>query len=208
MSVGSRSHAFSLFLRVRRHQEAALEAIRRQMEAASSVQGFVVQFALAGGTGSGHTAAVAEALADESSKLVLVTTTLHAEGQSEVFVEPYNSVLAWAKLHPVVSVDTLISNDVLASTCRRLGDASPCRTHAAPNALLAQVMSTTTQSMRHDGALMVDLAEIQTSLVWCLRRRFTPSSVFSSLRPGAVSCGALRLLVVQSTSPAYHDQCQ
>jgi len=83
---------------------------------------------------------------------------------STAVVEPYNAVLTTHSLLEFTDVDFVFDNEAIYDICNRNLDlVSP--TYRNLNALIAQVVSSLTASLRFAGDLNVDLNEFQVNLV-------------------------------------------
>jgi tubulin alpha len=79
-------------------------------------------------------------------------------------VEPYNAVLSIHTLLEYMDVNASLDNEAIYDICKRHLDLeSP--TYSNLNRLIAQCVSSLTTSLRFDGALNVDINELQTNLV-------------------------------------------
>jgi len=79
-------------------------------------------------------------------------------------VEPYNSVLSTHALLEHADVSLMLDNEALYDICKNsLGIPQPSYTRI--NRIIAQVISSTTASIRFQGSLNVDINEFQVNLV-------------------------------------------
>lgn len=145
--------------------DTVLNQIRKQVEKFSNFQGFMVFNSYGGGTGSGFTALLLDRLmADYAKALQLQFCVYPAPMISTAVVEPYNSVLTTHSTLEHSSVSFLFDNEALYDIChKRLGVGYPGYTNL--NRVLAQVVASTTASLRFTGSMNVDLNEFQTNLV-------------------------------------------
>lgn len=151
--------------------DVVLNQIRKQVEKYSNFQGFMVFNSYGGGTGSGFTALLLDRLmADYAKALQLQFCVYPAPMVSTSVVEPYNSVLTTHSTLEHSSVSFMFDNEALYEICnKRLGVGRPCYVNL--NRLLAQVVASTTSSLRFSGSMNVDLNEFQTNLVRDIARR-------------------------------------
>ena len=142
-----------------------LERIRLLVDNCSGLQGFLVFHSLGGGTGAGFTSLLMERLSVEySKKSKLEFAVIPSPRISTAVVEPYNTVLSTHTTLQYSDVAFLIDNEAMYDICsKNLNLQRPVYTNL--NRLIAQIVSSTTASLRFDGSLNVDLNEFQTNLV-------------------------------------------
>ncbi|XP_050689856.1 tubulin alpha-1 chain-like isoform X1 [Eriocheir sinensis] len=145
--------------------EVVLDTIRKQQEACSGLQGFLVFHSFGGGTGSGFGSLLMEHLSlDYGKKSKLCFSIYPAPQVSTAVVEPYNSILFTHTTLEHCDVEFMVDNEAIYDLCQRgLGIMRPTYTNL--NRMIGQVVSSITASLRFDGALNVDLTEFQTNLV-------------------------------------------
>lgn len=162
--------------------DIVLEQIRRQTEKYNGLQGFFIFNSFGGGTGSGFTALLLERLVNEYAKsLQLQFAVYPAPMISTAVVEPFNCVLTTHSTIDFSNVTFLFDNEALYEICQKsLGVSRPAYKNL--NRLLAQVVASTTVSLRFNGSMNVDLNEFQTNLVPFPRIHF-PLLAYSPLLP-------------------------
>jgi tubulin alpha len=145
--------------------DLVLDKIRRLADECGGLQGFFVYHAVGGGTGSGLASLLLERLSnDYGKKPKLAFSVYPAPMVSTAVVEPYNAVLTTHALLESTDVDFVFDNEAIYDLCKRnLGLDSPSSTNL--NAIIAQVVSSLTASLRFAGDLNVDLNEFQVNLV-------------------------------------------
>jgi tubulin alpha len=145
--------------------DLVLDKIRRLADECGGLQGFFVYHAVGGGTGSGLASLLLERLSnDYGKKPKLAFSVYPAPMVSTAVVEPYNAVLTTHALLEYTDVDFVFDNEAIYDLCKRnLGLESPSYTNL--NAIIAQVVSSLTASLRFAGDLNVDLNEFQVNLV-------------------------------------------
>ncbi|KAJ5273644.1 hypothetical protein N7478_008769 [Penicillium angulare] len=142
-----------------------LDRIRRLIDNCSCLQGFLIFHSFGGGTGSGFGALLLERLAAEYGKKSKLEFSVYPSPRvSNAVVEPYNAVLSTHSTIENSDCTFLVDNEAVYDICRRNLDI-PRPGYEHLNALIAQVVSSITSSLRFDGALNVDLNEFQTNLV-------------------------------------------
>ncbi|XP_002735587.1 tubulin alpha-1B chain-like [Saccoglossus kowalevskii] len=145
--------------------DLVLDRIRKLADQCNGLQGFLLFHSYGGGTGSGFTSLLAERLSIDYGKKSKLTFAIYpAPLIGTSVVEPYNSVLTTSSSMNHVDCAFLMDNEALYEICRRNLDIER-PTYTNLNRLIAQVVSSTTASLRFDGALNVDLNEFQTNLV-------------------------------------------
>merc|ERR1719234_537 len=145
--------------------DRCVDKIRKEAENASSPQGFFIFHSFGGGTGSGFASLLQERLSLEFAKKNKLDFAIYPAPQtSTAVVEPYNSVLTTHAAMDHSDVTFLVDNDAVFNICKNnLDIQNP--SYKELNQLIAQVVSSVTASLRFEGALNVDLNEIQTNLV-------------------------------------------
>ena len=107
-------------------REPMLDLVRKEVESCSSLGGMLLMTSLAGGTGSGVGASLAEALRDTYPSIPLLNQVVWPYSQGEVIVQNYNALLTLAHLQEYSDGLVVFENDALATVCtRRLGRATP-----------------------------------------------------------------------------------
>lgn len=162
--------------------DTVLGQIRRQAEKCDGLQGFLVFNSFGGGTGSGFTALLLERLQNDYAKSIQLQFAVYpAPKISTAVVEPYNSVLTTHSTLAYSSVTFLFDNEALYDICQKsLKVDRPGYLNL--NRLLAQVVASTTASLRFSGSMNVDLNEFQTNLVPFPRIHF-PLVAYAPLHP-------------------------
>jgi len=141
------------------------DRLRKLVDNSQNVQGFIVNHAVGGGTGSGLGALILERIAvDYRKKSKLGFEVYPAPNLSTCIVEPYNAMLSthWLLDHTEVSV--LLDNEAIYGICQKQLDIKR-PSYSELNIIIAKVISSMTAALRFDGELNVDLGEFQTNLV-------------------------------------------
>merc|ERR1712024_160731 len=153
------------------------DRLRKLVDNSQNVQGFIINHAVGGGTGSGLGALILERIAVDYRKKSKIGFEIYpAPNISTCIVEPYNSMLSthWLLDHTEVSV--VLDNEAIYAICQKQLDiARP--SYAQLNMLIAKVVSSMTASLRFDGELNVDLGEFQTNLVPFPRLHFMTTAL-------------------------------
>merc|ERR1712062_868183 len=153
------------------------DRLRKLVDNCDNVQGFIVNHAVGGGTGSGLGALILERIAvDYRKKSKIGFEAYPSPVISTCIVEPYNAMLSthWLLDHTEVSV--LLDNEAIYAICQKqLNIQRP--SYIQLNRIIAKVISSMTASLRFDGELNVDLGEFQTNLVPFPRLHFMTTAL-------------------------------
>merc|ERR1711933_500870 len=142
-----------------------------------NVQGFIMNHAVGGGTGSGLGALILERIAVDYRKKSKIGFEIYpAPKMSTCIVEPYNAMLSthWLLDHTEVSV--VLDNEAIYAICQKQLDIDR-PSYEDLNKIIAKVISSMTASLRFDGELNVDLGEFQTNLVPFPRLHFMTTAL-------------------------------
>ena len=148
------------------HHEQVLDMIDRESDNSDSLEGFVLCHSIAGGTGSGMGSYLLEALNDHFPKKLIQTYSVFPSwaDQSDVVVQPYNSVLTMKRLtlnaDAVVVLDNAALNRIAMD---RLRIDNPSVDHL--NSLVATIMAASTTTLRYPGYMNNDLIGLLASLI-------------------------------------------
>ena len=96
--------------------EDIMDMIDREADGSDSLEGFVVCHSIAGGTGSGMGSYMLEALNDRYSKKLVQTYSVFpndGESNSDVVVQPYNSILTLKRLTLEADCVVVLDNNAL-----------------------------------------------------------------------------------------------
>ncbi|GIL51556.1 hypothetical protein Vafri_7527 [Volvox africanus] len=103
-----------------RVHDAALELVRREVEAADCLTGFLLLQSMAGGTGAGLGTYVAQALKDEYHAAFITNCCVWPYESGEVIVQPYNTLFTLSHLSDLSDGIVLLENEALHRTCAKL----------------------------------------------------------------------------------------
>ncbi|KAL7428112.1 hypothetical protein ACHAXH_003253 [Discostella pseudostelligera] len=181
---GAGNNWASGFRQGEQHHEKVMDMIDRESDNSDSLEGFVMCHSIAGGTGSGMGSYLLEALNDHFPKKLIQTYSVFpnwSENQSDVVVQPYNSVLTLKRLtlnaDAVVVLDNTALNRIAVD---RLKIENP--TVDQLNSLVATIMAASTTTLRYPGYMNNDLIGLLASLIPTPRCHFlmtgyTPLSI-------------------------------
>jgi len=153
------------------------DRLRKLVDNSQNVQGFIINHAVGGGTGSGLGALILERIAVDYRKKSKIGFEIYPSPQiSTCIVEPYNAMLSthWLLDHTEVSV--VLDNEAIYGICQKQLDIDR-PTYSNLNMVIAKVISSMTASLRFDGELNVDLGEFQTNLVPFPRLHFMTTAL-------------------------------
>ncbi|OEU10532.1 putative gamma tubulin [Fragilariopsis cylindrus CCMP1102] len=148
------------------HYETILDMIDRESDNSDSLEGFVLTHSIAGGTGSGMGSYLLERLNDHFPKKLIQTYSVFPswQNQSDVVVEPYNSLLTMKRLtlnaDAVVVLDNAALNRIAVD---RLQIENPSVEHV--NSLVATIMAASTTTLRYPGYMNNDWIGLLASLI-------------------------------------------
>eukprot|EP00968_Pinguiococcus_pyrenoidosus_P029459 scaffold8580_cov286-Pinguiococcus_pyrenoidosus.AAC.5 len=149
--------------------------IDREADNSDSLEGFVLCHSIAGGTGSGMGSYLLEQLNDHFPKKLIQTYSVFpnwtSDSQSDVVVQPYNSILTMKRLvlnaDAVVVLDNTALNRIAVDRLR-----IPNPTVGQLNSLVSTVMAATTTTLRYPGYMNNDLVGLVASLIPTPRAHF------------------------------------
>jgi len=153
------------------------DRLRKLVDNSANVQGFIINHAVGGGTGSGLGALILERIAVDYRKKSKIGFEIYpAPNISTCIVEPYNAMLSthWLLDHTEVSV--VLDNEAIYAICQKQLDTDR-PSYLELNQVIAKVISSMTASLRFDGELNVDLGEFQTNLVPFPRLHFMTTAL-------------------------------
>jgi len=156
-------------------QEEILEMIDREADGSESLEGFMLCHSIAGGTGSGMGSFMLEALNDHFPKKLIQTYSVFPNSNedvgSDVVVQPYNSLLTLKRLTLNADAVVVLDNTALNRIAtERLHVDNPSITQI--NALVANVMAASTNTLRFPGYMNNDLIGLVSSLIPTPRLHF------------------------------------
>uniref|UniRef100_A0A1A9WTM7 Tubulin alpha chain n=1 Tax=Glossina brevipalpis TaxID=37001 RepID=A0A1A9WTM7_9MUSC len=134
-------------------------------EQCDGLQGFLIFHSLGGGTGSGFTSLLIQRLSSDYSKKCKLDFAVYPSPKiSTAVVEPYNALLTTHSTLEHSDCVFMVDNEAIYEICKNsLHVGRP--DYRNLNRLIAQIVSSTTASLRFSGSMNVDLNEFQTNLV-------------------------------------------
>jgi len=153
------------------------DRLRKLVDNSDNVQGFIVNHAVGGGTGSGLGMLILERLAVDYRKKSKIGFELYPSPNiSTCIVEPYNGLLSTHWLLDHTDVSLVLDNEAIYDICNKKLDIKK-PSYVNLNYLIAKVVSSMTAALRFDGELNVDMNEFQTNLVPFPRLHFMTTSL-------------------------------
>jgi len=153
------------------------DRIRKLVDNSENVQGFIVNHAVGGGTGSGMGMLILERLAVDYRKKSKIGFEIYPSPNiSTCIVEPYNGLLSTHWLLDHTDVSLVLDNEALYEICQKKLDIKK-PSYDNLNRIIAKVVSSMTAALRFDGELNVDMNEFQTNLVPFPRLHFMTTSL-------------------------------
>ncbi|KAL3288408.1 hypothetical protein HHI36_002856 [Cryptolaemus montrouzieri] len=145
--------------------DPVMDRIRKIADNCASLQGFMLFRSFGGGTGSGFSSLLMNRLNDEYKRKSKLEFSVYPSPRvATSVVEPYNSILTAHTTMDYSNCTFLMDNEATFDICSsKLGVERP--TYVNLNRLVAQIVSSTTTSLRFEGTLNVDLNEFETNLI-------------------------------------------
>merc|ERR1712168_1718168 len=141
------------------------DRLRKLVDNSNNVQGFIVNHAVGGGTGSGLGALILERIAvDYRKKSKIGFEVYPAPNLSTCIVEPYNAMLSTHWLLDHTEVSLMLDNEAIYSIIQKQLDVKR-PSYGDLNIIISKVVSSMSAALRFDGEANVDLGEFQTNLV-------------------------------------------
>merc|ERR1712142_241828 len=141
------------------------DRLRKLVDNSQNVQGFIINHAVGGGTGSGLGALILERIAvDYRKKSKIGFEVYPAPNLSTCIVEPYNAMLSTHWLLDHTEVSLILDNEAIYAIIQKQLDIKR-PSYLNLNEVIAKVVSSMTAALRFDGEANVDLGEFQTNLV-------------------------------------------
>ncbi|GAA5886993.1 hypothetical protein JCM6882_009409 [Rhodosporidiobolus microsporus] len=152
------------------------EMLEREAEGSDSLEGIMLLHSIAGGTGSGLGSYVLERLSDIFPKKLVQTYSVFPDStNSDIVVQPYNSLLSLQRLTEYADSVVVLDNKALQNLCQdrlQMGMSDVAQT----NQLVSTVMTASTQTLRYPGYMNNDLVSMIASLIPTPRCHFLTTS--------------------------------
>lgn len=159
------------------------ERVRKLVDNCENMQGFIMQHAIGGGTGSGLGALILESLSvDYRKKATFDFSIIPSPNQSTSIVEPYNAMMSTHYSIDNTDISFILDNEALYGLCqKKLDIRRPSYTNL--NRIIAKVCSSITAALRFKGELNVDMSDFKTNLVPFPRIHFMTTSLAPIVSP-------------------------
>lgn len=146
------------------NQDEFVNMIDREIDATENFEGFQLIHSVAGGTGSGLGSNLLEILADSYHKKLVSTYSVFPSYESEVVVQPYNTMLTLRRLIEDSDASVVFDNNALSNiTAKILRDSNI--SYAQSNQIISTVMSSITNSIRFPSYMFNSLPSIFSTVV-------------------------------------------
>lgn len=145
--------------------DQVLDNTRREVENVDSLQGFQLLHSIGGGTGSGLTSLIMEALVQQyPDNLLCNYVTIPSPNMSQNVVAPYNALLSFPALVNNSHLTFCLDNEALFQICNR-NLKIPGSGYEHINHIVALTMSGITSCLRFPGQLNAGLRKIYVNMV-------------------------------------------
>lgn len=148
----------------RRNLEHILNIIDKELESTDNFEGFQLLHSVAGGTGSGLGSSLLEVLQEKYPKSFLTTYSVFPSNESEVVVQPYNTILTLRRLVEESDASIVFDNNAISNLSSRVFKKSNVGYNDS-NQLIAAVMSSVTNSIRFPSYMYSSLQSIFSTLI-------------------------------------------
>ncbi|CEP62556.1 gamma-tubulin LALA0_S05e08262g [Lachancea lanzarotensis] len=146
------------------NQEEFINMIDKEIDATENFEGFQLLHSVAGGTGSGLGSNLLEALSDRYHKKIVTTYSVFPSSESEVVIQPYNTILTLRRLIENSDASVVFDNNALLNLATRVfRDRNT--SYEQTNQLIASVLSSVTNSLRFPSYMYNSLPSIFSTLV-------------------------------------------
>lgn len=146
-----------------KNYEVISELVRREVEMADSLEGFLFTHSVAGGTGSGVGSYLVEHLGDAYPKAVRLTYSVFTDFKSgDTALHPFNTVLTLRRLIQHADGVVVLDNHALSAISH---DTLDMKNFGEVNNLISMVMAATTATLRFPSYSNSSLVEILAPLI-------------------------------------------
>lgn len=165
------------YLEAEKCSDDLIDIITREAEDCDSFEGFMLTHSIAGGTGSGMGSYLLEHMKDAFPHKIVQTFSVFpaSDSNSDVVTQPYNSTLALSRLIQFADCTIVLDNKSLSSIVSDNRIVTTVTLNQM-NALVANVMSMSTATLRYPGYVSNDLNSMISGLVPSPRLHFLLTS--------------------------------
>ncbi|CAD8184732.1 unnamed protein product [Paramecium octaurelia] len=147
-------------------EEKIADKIRKQVESCDGLQGIMLYHSIGGGFGGGFTSKILDLLSSDLEKVTKATVSVLSSNHSlqSSLLEPYNSILTLKYLKEKADMSIMLENQALYKVANQQLDIDNPN-FSTINRMIAQLISSVTQSSRFNGSKFVDLIEMRMNVV-------------------------------------------
>ena len=148
-----------------KYYEEISDMVRREVEVADALEGFILCHSIAGGTGSGTGSLLLERLTDEYKKATTLTYSVFPDYKtSDVIVQPYNSMLTLRRLAENADACVVLDNQALGAIAATKLNLT-ANSYDEMNDLVSVVMAATTTTLRFPSYSNNDMVSLLAPLI-------------------------------------------
>ncbi|CCD24385.1 gamma-tubulin NDAI_0D00710 [Naumovozyma dairenensis CBS 421] len=146
------------------NEDTFLNMIDKEIDSTENFEGFQIIHSVAGGTGSGLGSSLLEAISERYPKKFLSTYSVFPGKESEVVVQPYNTILTLRRLAENSDAAIIFDNNALLDLTGKVFR-DPKTDYDHTNQLIAATMSSITNSIRFPSYMYCSMPSIFSTLV-------------------------------------------
>ncbi|QLG73407.1 hypothetical protein HG535_0E04910 [Zygotorulaspora mrakii] len=146
------------------NQDNFLNMIDKEIDSTDNFEGFQLIHSVAGGTGSGLGSSLLEAISDRYPKKFLTTYSVFPSSESEVVIQPYNTILTLRRLSENSDASVVFDNNALLNLTSRVFR-DPYTSYLHTNQLISAAMSSITNSIRFPSYMYNSLPSIFSTMI-------------------------------------------
>lgn len=147
-----------------KNHETFINMIDKELDSTENFEGFQLFHSVAGGTGSGLGSNLLEIIADRYPKNFITTYSVFPTDQSEVVVQPYNTILTLRRLVEESDASIIFDNSAILNLSSKVFRKNNVD-FSDSNQLIAATMSAITNSIRFPSYMYTSLQSIFSTLI-------------------------------------------
>lgn len=147
-----------------KNHETFINMIDKELDSTENFEGFQLFHSVAGGTGSGLGSNLLEIIADRYPKKFITTYSIFPTDQSEVVVQPYNTILTLRRLVEESDASIIFDNSAILNLSSKVFRKNNVD-FSDSNQLIAATMSAITNSIRFPSYMFTSLQSIFSTLI-------------------------------------------